>query len=372
MLLLMTLPETLEKFHFPGFRNRQTKAVRSRNYVDLTLNNITPLSISNARPSTSKSKKHESEVSFEDQIKKGSFKKGVTPSYNFDEQNRRLISAKAEESSHSDSSAPLHNSHRRLGSRSIKVESRDENDKINALPDYKSSTAAAQPSTPLISSAAGDENMRVKIGHKALSKPSNNQTHLALSSTGRNILRASTLDANDSCYGSADTASPRSRNGRTSPDTSTSISPGPIIDDKATAYTSTVPPVLSSFSASKSRLREESSSDADDEQGLASDNETCGSESDMEFDDDDGLTQDKDDQGLHTQITMRMKLGKRQREVDEESEGGEVEETKKYNTEEEMSAADGVGSEIATTHMSEKIPGKRAKFASGAHMTEVQ
>lgn len=367
MLLLMTLSETLEKFHFAGFRSRQTKAVRSRNYVDLTLNNITPLSISNARPSTSKSKKHESEVSFEDQIRKGSFKKGVTPSYNFDEQNRTLISAKAEESSHSDSSAPLHNSHRRVGSRSIKVESRDENDKI------KSSTAAAEPSTPLISSAACDENMLVNIDHKALSRSSNDQTHRALSSTGRNILRASTLDPNDSYYGSADTASPRSRNGRTSPDTNTSISPGPKIDDKAMASTSTVPPVLSSFSAPKSRLREESSSDADDEQGLVSDNETCGSESDMEFDDDDdGLTQDKDDQGLHSQITLRMKLGKRQREVDEESDGGEVEETKKYNTEEDMSAAEGVGSEMATTDMPRKTPGKRAKFASGAHLTEAQ
>lgn len=368
----MTQSETLEKFHFPGFRNRQNKVVRSRNYVDFSLNHITPLSISSARPSTSKSKKHESEASFEDQVRKGSFKKGLTPSYNFDEQNRRLVCDKAEESSHSDSNAPLHNSHRRVGSRSIKVQSPDENDKINDLPDYKFSTAAAEPSTPLISSAECGRNVLAKNDHKGLFRSSKHQMHCALPSTGRNMLKPSTLDSNDSCYGSADTASPRSRNGRNSPDTNTSISPGPNIDVKASAPASTVAPVLSSFSAPKSRLREESSSDADDEQGLASDNEMCGSESDMEFDDDDGQAQDKDDQGLHTQIKLQLKLGKRQREVDEESDGGEVKETKKYNTEEEMSAAEGVGSEIATVDMPKKTPGKRVKFASGAHAVEGQ
>ena len=91
------MSETLEKFNFPGFIPLRNKPVRS-NRVNAYLNHITPLGISRGHTSTSKSKRVEGKA-FEDMIKEGGFKTVQAPHYNYDDENRRLVSADAQESS---------------------------------------------------------------------------------------------------------------------------------------------------------------------------------------------------------------------------------------------------------------------------------
>lgn len=341
---------------------RENKVFRKRNYVDSSINNMTPLGIANGHISSSQSKRYEGEASFEERIQKGIFKKEQTPKYNFDDQNRRLTPVKAEESSQSDNNRPLNgNHHRRLGSRVIKVEPGDDKNIIHALPDYRSTIAADKSGTPLISAAEDDGKLLLEKSDKTLSLSSRSQ------SNGFAIHKSAMFDPNDSCYGSADTVSPRSHNERASPDTNGSFSPD--VSSKAKAGKPLKSHTLSPFVSSQTVRHEASSSDADDEQEPTSDNESCASESDMEFDDDDGTNLDKDDGGLHEQVREQMKLGKRTRERDEESYEGEVEETIQYDIEKDQPRKEDVENEEKTPNSDWKqTTSKRVKvmFETGS------
>ena len=104
--------------------------------------------------------------------------------------------------------------------------------------------------------------------------------------------------------------------------------------------TSFLPRKARSLTVTNDTLRNEISSDADDEQDPASDLETLDGGDDN---DDDGQNMDKDDEGLHKDMKEHLKLGKRARGSDGSSPEDEETATKHYNTEEEHSLAEDNG-----------------------------
>ena len=104
--------------------------------------------------------------------------------------------------------------------------------------------------------------------------------------------------------------------------------------------TSFLPRNARSLTVTNNTLRNEISSDADDEHDPASDLETLAGGDD---DDDDGQNMDKDDEGLHKDMNEHLNLGKRTRGSDGSSPQDEETGTKHYNTEEEHSPAEDNG-----------------------------
>ena len=124
------------------------------------------------------------------------------------------------------------------------------------------------------------------------------------------------------------------------------------IDSSSTSGGHQVPPINKSgnsfllrkaqaVTVTNDTLRDEISSDADDEQDPASDTETL-TGGDIENDEDDGHNMDKDDEGLHQDLNAYLKLGKRTRGSDgslqDEGMGA-----KHYNTEQEQSPTEDKG-----------------------------
>ncbi|KAL8795462.1 MAG: hypothetical protein Q9195_002051 [Heterodermia aff. obscurata] len=325
---------TLEKFHFPGFPMRENRVIRKRDHMDTVMNDMAPLGISSGRVSTSKSKRYEGKASFEEQIKKGRSKKELVPEFNFDDQNRRLNYAKAEQSSQSDTNLPSHNNHRRPGVKSIKNEFGDEKENISISPNRDSEIAADGSATFSTSSAERDRKI---------------------------VNDGQTLDPNDPYHGSAHGLSFGDPNQRAPLATMNPFSSDPLANMQVNKIPK--PAALSSFSGGKSASRGDPSSDADDEKDPSSDLETsCASESDMEFDLDDGPSLNKDDGGLGVQLheTLRFsnKNGKRIRDALDE---GENEETRRGNTEEGQSQL-----EDARDEMGEGGAGSTGDKAAGA------
>ena len=319
---LTNIPATLEKFKFPGFRMGGNRVVRKRNHMDSVLNDMTPLGISSGRISTSKSKRYEGKVSFEEKIKKGRSKKELVPEFNFDGQNRRLSYANAEQSSQSDNNLPSHDNHRRWGVNGIKNALCNEKENTSISPDHTSVIAAYGSVASSISSASHDGKIVVNDDP--------------------------TLDPKYLYYRSADGFSSPDPNQRASPATNSLFSACPPDDMQVKKVQKTA--ILSSFSAGKSTPRGDTSSDADDEKEPASDLETCASESDMEFDDDEGPSQNRDDDGLGERLHETLRLGntngKRTRDVGGELDEGESREAKRSNTEEGQSQPEGARDEI--------------------------
>ena len=106
------------------------------------------------------------------------------------------------------------------------------------------------------------------------------------------------------------------------------------------AGNSCLPRKARSLTVTNDTLRDEISSDADDEQEPASDRETLTGGDENKSDEDDGQNLDKDDEGLHKDLKEHLKLGKRTRGTDGSSLEDEETGTKHYNTEEEQSPAE--------------------------------
>ena len=301
---------------------RENRVVRKRNHMDSLMNDMTPLGISNGRVSTSKSKRYEGKASFEEQIKKGRSKKEPVPEFNFDGQNRRLLYAKAEQSSQSDTDLPPHDSHRRPGVKGIKNGLCDEKDNISIPPDHDSVIAADGSAASSISSAQLDRKMAINDDP--------------------------TLKQKDPYHGSPNGFSSRDPSRRVLPATKSLFSTDPLV--KLQANKVQKPAILSSFSAGKNTSRGGTGSDADDENEPTSDLETCASESDMEFDDDEGPSRNKDDDGLGEQLHETLRLsntnGKRIRDADGELDKGESWEMTRHNTEQGQSPPEDARDEL--------------------------
>lgn len=112
------------------------------------------------------------------------------------------------------------------------------------------------------------------------------------------------------------------------------------------AGNSLLPRTVQPLTVTNHTLRDDISSDADDEQDPASEFETLAggdkNESDDD-DDDDGQNMDKDDEGLHQDLKEHLKLGKRTRGTTDGLLEDEEMVTKHYNTEEDQSLAEDNG-----------------------------
>ena len=267
------------------------------------MNNLTPLSISSGYALTSTSKRHE-EKAFEDQLREGGFKTDQPPQYNYDDLHNRLTSADFEESSQTDNSQSSDDEVRPSQMSGIRIQSSNEADKASAwagtVPDEEGSGLHG-----CSQSSAQQTGRPRRRRYKGIDTPPAEQD------TGSNAMRPLMLGSNDSVSNANPySASVNKGFGSFNPNAPNNAS-NPFSLGRARPLT-----------VANRALRDDSSSDADDEQEAASDLESHGSGDDIGPEEYDAPSLDLDDKGLHEDLTLRLQL-KRTRDADGESDDGQ-------------------------------------------------